>query len=171
MALLTAGDEVPLDGLHDDSVVDFVNPMGFGYFKDRRHVAGFDAHRFVNVPRPAERWAIKTLELVGLLLLDEPRVYVSATLPRMDELRRAPTRPLDSFEAMGLKAVRGGDDLVIAREGDDVRMFGAVRSLRQCVACHGGTRGDLLGAFSYTLRHVDGPAADGEPSRGESPGH
>ncbi len=31
-------------------------------------------------------------------------------------------------------------------------MLGAVRSAKQCVKCHGGSRGDLLGAFSYTLR-------------------
>jgi mono/diheme cytochrome c family protein len=35
-------------------------------------------------------------------------------------------------------------------------MLGAVRSTRQCVACHGGDRGDLLGAFSYALVS-DGP--------------
>ena len=30
-------------------------------------------------------------------------------------------------------------------------MLGAIRSAKQCVQCHGGQRGDLLGAFSYTL--------------------
>jgi hypothetical protein len=31
-------------------------------------------------------------------------------------------------------------------------MLGLARSVKQCVACHGGARGDLLGAFSYVLR-------------------
>jgi hypothetical protein len=44
-----------------------------------------------------------------------------------------------------------GEDLVVAQEGQRLRMLGAIRSVRQCVACHGGARGDLLGAFSYFL--------------------
>src|SRR5262249_37360946 len=69
--------------LHEDSVVDFVHPVGFGYFKDRRHVAGFQAHQFSKVPEPAERWSLRTLDLVGLVLHDEPVVYISNDLPRM----------------------------------------------------------------------------------------
>jgi hypothetical protein len=30
-------------------------------------------------------------------------------------------------------------------------MLGAIRSTRQCLSCHGGNRGDLLGAFSYVF--------------------
>jgi hypothetical protein len=63
-----------LGGLLEASTVDFVNPAGFGYAKDRRHVAGFAAHRFRDVPRPAERWQVQRLELVSLLLHDEPAV-------------------------------------------------------------------------------------------------
>lgn len=48
-----------------------------------------------------------------------------------------------------------GEDLFASRDGDDLRMLGAVRSAKQCVACHGGERGDLLGAFSYVLRCCD----------------
>jgi len=31
-------------------------------------------------------------------------------------------------------------------------MLGATYGAKQCVACHGGERGDLLGVFSYTLQ-------------------
>src|SRR5262249_50312828 len=34
------------DRLHLLSVADFVNPHGFGFVKDRRHVAGFQPHQF-----------------------------------------------------------------------------------------------------------------------------
>ena len=70
----------------------------------------------------------------------------------MGQLRAAPTRPLDKFESLGLFTVQQGDDLFISRDGEGVRMLGAIRSTKQCVACHGGERGDLLGAFSYTLQ-------------------
>jgi hypothetical protein len=147
-------DEAPLRLMLEDGILDFINPRGFGYFKDRRHVTGFETHRFSRVPTSANRWEVRTLELVSLLLHEEPEVYVSSHLPRMDRLHGVPTRPLDRFEGFGLNALRQGEDLFTTRVEDGVRMLGAVRSTRQCVACHGGERGALLGAFSYNLRPV-----------------
>jgi hypothetical protein len=141
-----------LQGLHLESIVDFAHSRGFGYVKDRRHVVGFQSHGFSQVPKAEEHWEVRRLELVGLLLHEEPVVYVSDNLPRMDELRGAPTRPLDSFEAAALEKIRAGQDLLLAEGPEVTRMLGAIRSVRQCVGCHGGERGDLLGAFSYTLR-------------------
>jgi hypothetical protein len=138
--------------LHEASVLDFVNPAGFGVFEDRRHVIGFQRHGFSEVPGPEERWAVETIDLVGLLLHDEPLAYVSKNLPRMDELRAAPTRPLDSFETQGLATLRKGEELFVRGSETRVRMLGAIRSTKQCLDCHGGARGDLLGAFSYSLR-------------------
>src|SRR5262249_35164407 len=131
--------------MHRFGVADFVNPNGFGFFKDRRHVAGFQPHRFSQAPQPAERWALLTLDLGGLVLHDEPVAYVSAHLPRMEELRGAPTRPLDPFEALGLKALRRGEDLFVRDTAEVRRVLGAVRNTRQCLSCHGGERGELLG--------------------------
>ena len=50
-----------------------------------------------------------------------------------------------------LEKLRGGEDLVVADAGVNLRMLGAIRSAEKCVDCHGGKRGDLLGAFSYSL--------------------
>jgi hypothetical protein len=166
-----ASDEAYLGWMFEDSVEDFVFARGFGYAKDRRHVAGFEPHRFSEVPsptdrwkmqggesqfsqvpEPTQRWQVQTLDLIGLLLHDEPVVYVSDYLPRMDEIRAAPTRTLNRFETYGLAALHQGEDLFIARDGEGLRMLGAIRSTTQCVTCHGGERGDLLGAFSYMLR-------------------
>jgi hypothetical protein len=145
-------DEASLGGLLEESVTQFVFPRGFGDFKDRRHVAGFEPHRFSKTPDLPRRWELRSLELVGLLLEDEPRVYLSKQLPMMTEHRRdVRTRPLDRFEGLGLSRLQAGEDLMIARSGDTVRMVGAIRSLKQCVACHGCERGDLLGAFTYTI--------------------
>ena len=137
-------------------------------------MAGFVPHRFREVPRAtaheakpnktprssgapltADRWKVRTLDLVGLLVHEAPVVYVSDHLPRMEELRGAPTRPLDKFEALGLSVLRRGEDLFTSRDGKHPRMLGAVYSSMQCVSCHGGERSDLLGAFSYTLQAED----------------
>ncbi len=138
--------------LHDAGFLDFVNPRGFGYVKDRRRVAGFQPHGFTKMPGPAGAWEVARLELVGLLMHDTPVVYVSAKLPRMDDLKGAPTRPLDRFEAAALAALRGGADLHLGDGPDAGRFVGAVRSTSQCAECHEADRGALLGAFAYRLR-------------------
>jgi hypothetical protein len=134
-----------------DSIGDFVNSRGFGFFKDRQHVAGFETHQFSAMPELSNRWKVRTLELVSLLLHDKPEVYLSDHLPQMDRAHKQPTRPLDGFERFGLQALEEGDDMFITKHDDSVRMLGAVRSNSRCVACHGNQRGELLGAFSYVL--------------------
>jgi hypothetical protein len=128
----------------------FVNPAGFGFVKDRRNVAGFLAHQF-NELLEEKPWKIMRLELVGLLPDDRPRVYVTATLPRMQDIRGVPTRSPDAFESAGLEKLSAGDELFIRDTAEGVRMLGAIRSAHQCLECHGGKRGDLLGAFSYGI--------------------
>jgi hypothetical protein len=63
----------PLRELHDRSLVDFVNVGGFGYIKNRRYVAGFQPHRFRDVPA-GKQWTVLRVELVGLLRHESPVV-------------------------------------------------------------------------------------------------
>jgi hypothetical protein len=141
-----------LQVIHQIGVVDFSYPSGRGYTRDRRHVAGFLPHGFSKPPAWGDNWAVDTIDLVSLLCHAEPVAYVSDNLPRMDELKDAPTRPLDAFEAGGLKQLVDGEYLVVGEAADKLRMLGSVRAVEQCEKCHGAERGDLLGAFSYTLR-------------------
>jgi hypothetical protein len=140
---------------HTNSLLDFAYPEGFGYFKDRRHVAGFQAHRFSCVPDAPPSLSVRRVDLVGLVKHAEPVAYVSSHLPRMDQLREAPTRPLDAFESAALEKLLQGEDLVVGTAARRTRMLGAVRAVKQCVECHGVERGHLLGAFSYTLQSSD----------------
>jgi hypothetical protein len=141
--------------LHQESIVDFSNLAGRGYTQDRGHVAGFQPHAFSKVPASDDEWVVQTIDLVSLLCHAEPVAYVSDNLPRMDELREASTRPLDAFETGGLKQLVDGDYLVVGEAADKLRMLGSVRAVEQCEKCHGAERGDLLGAFSYTLRRKE----------------
>lgn len=142
-----------LTAMHGDGTLDFVHPRGFGYFKDRRHVAGFQSHQFGQVPDAGKKWKLQALDLMGLVVHEKPVVYLSENLPRMDELRKAPMRELNAFELAGLKALRDGDEIFVREMPDhSVRMLGSLRAMKQCIDCHGGARGDLLGAFSYELR-------------------
>jgi hypothetical protein len=138
--------------LHDVGVLDFINPKGFGYVKDREHIAGFQKHGMSKVPAASANWSVAHLELVGLVVHEKPVVYMTANLPRMDEVQNAPKRPLDSFEVEGLEALKAGEDLYYRGAEDKARMMGSIRAVKQCLQCHSGSRGDLLGAFSYGLR-------------------
>jgi hypothetical protein len=149
-----------LQDLHENGLVDFVNAPGFGYVKDRDHVAGFQPHQFHEIPtyqskeKAGTRWRAQRLELVSLLKFDVPAVYLSEHLPRMDELGGAKTRPLDDFEKPALHALQQGADLEFDSIPTRVRMLGSIRCLQQCAKCHHANRGDLLGAFSYVLKPV-----------------
>lgn len=136
---------------HTDNIANFVNFKGLGYFKSRREVTGFVPHAFQYPPKPKPQYTLERLELVGLVRNAEPAVYVSEFLPRMTELDAVTTRPADGFEAAGLTRLAAGEDLVANAVGSKVRLLGAIRNMTACVECHGGQRGDLLGAFSYRL--------------------
>jgi hypothetical protein len=139
-------------GFHRDSVLDFVNKKGFGYVMDRDHVRGFQSHRFQAMPELPARWKVENLQLVSLLKHAEPVAYVTGYLPRMDQMGEAATRPLDDFEKAGLLDLQKGETLAVRSGPDRLRMLGAVRAVDECLKCHDAGRGDLLGAFSYTLR-------------------
>lgn len=147
-----------LDDLHRNVASDFSSTDRIGYVRNRKEVAGFESHGFSNletsgVPK-SDRWQISRLELVGLLRHDEPRVYVSSTLPQMDELEKIPHRPLNPFEKASLPKLQFSDDLVFNSSGNRIVMLGAVRAGNDCLQCHEGERGKLLGAFSYELERV-----------------
>jgi hypothetical protein len=151
--VLTVRDETEIGHFHRDGILDFANPLEFGMVDSRTRTAGFTPHGFTKVPTAGENWQIQTVELIGLLRHPEPTVYISFRLPAMDELKDAPTRPPDTFESAGLELIRKGDDLVAAetQDGNRMRLLGSIRNGNTCIKCHGGDRGDLLGAFSYVL--------------------
>ena len=133
------------------STADFANQIGFGLVRSRSEVAGFRPHRFSKWPDAPKRWDIKRIDLVGLLLHEQPVVYVGNHLPRMADVGKLATRSLGAFENDGLAAIRKGEELYIRGDQDKLRVIGAMRNFDQCIKCHGGQPGDLLGAFSYVL--------------------
>src|SRR5262249_50077563 len=95
-------DHDALRAAHEVGVVDFANRTGFGYIASRERVFGFQSHGFRHLPEIGggqhnvpPRWQVARLELVSLLKHETPLAYVSKSLPRMDGLATAATRPLD----------------------------------------------------------------------------
>jgi hypothetical protein len=183
--------------LFDEATMDFVNRKGWGYVENIDRVAGFQVHHFRQTPQlTAEKelfgdsaldefhvretrnrfdaraaadanWTVRKLELVSLLTHDEPCVYVSDDLPRMDRAAEYPVRPLDSFERRALGQLKRGEDIVNESTTNRVRMLGSLRAAKPCLQCHSVKRGELLGAFSYVLERVNPilrPSGPSEPA-------
>ncbi len=100
---------------------------------------------------PQEQWAVRRMELVSLLKHDRPQVYVSSELPRMDKMDDTPVRDLGEFETGALAKLKAGEDVVTRASLNRIEMLGALRASKSCLQCHNVERGQLLGAFSYSL--------------------
>ncbi|QDU25755.1 hypothetical protein ETAA8_08260 [Anatilimnocola aggregata] len=157
---------------HQGSEYWFLPVWGFGHVKSRDQVAGFIPHSFIEPPRMSvdtwrlpkfagpdavppqdpNRWKIARLELVSLLKQEEPRVYESKNLPRMEDLKDAPTRPLTKVESASLAKLRAGEALPTSSTTNRIEFLGPIRASKQCLQCHEVPEGTLLGAFSYELR-------------------
>jgi hypothetical protein len=139
----------------DEAAEAFIGKFDRLYIKTpRTAVSGFTAHRFDAGYSSSEGerlapWRLERLELVSLLKFKEPRVYRSENLPQMDELRDAPTRPLDEFESTALPKVRTGKQIVAEARGPNLRALGPLPYRNECGNCHHPPRDELLGAFSY----------------------
>jgi Protein of unknown function (DUF3365) len=100
-------------------------------------------------------WEIKSLDLVGLVMHESPVVYVSEKIPEMKDLKKKPTRELDVFESEGLEELASGKALYVRSKADTIRVLGPIHAAKNCLKCHGDAKeGDMLGAFSYTLRQA-----------------
>jgi hypothetical protein len=149
--------KLDVDRIHRDAILSFAEPERMGLIRSREEVAGFEAHEVATLsdydsdPAAVKNWQVTRLELVSLLRHSEPRVYMSNTMPRMDQLEEIEHRALNEFEKNALPQLNTQIDLVVDSQPDRIRMLGSVRSSKTCLQCHEGERGKLLGAFSYEL--------------------
>jgi hypothetical protein len=146
----------------------FLDAPGFGM----RRVLVPEYHR----PAPylvwnEQRFAVKPPELIGLEEHDDPVAYVLpfgsfAKADFTNKLSRSlvKTRELNSFEAAALDRLRRGQSIIAeerAETGETIppelrlRVLGAIRATSDCLDCHSGGEGKLLGAFSYVLTPVE----------------
>jgi hypothetical protein len=103
-------------------------------------------------------WEVKSIDLIGLLKDPTPVVYVSESVARQaeeDDMKTPIVRHLDELELAGLTALQKGEELFGRSRDGVIRLVGAVRAEESCLSCHRQKQeGDLLGAFSYTLREA-----------------
>jgi len=158
---------------HDNAQRGFAASFSLGYVKNIDEVAGFEPHRIrfgenevlsmrgMSKENLAEvdpeltglnvAWKLNRLELVSLLIHDQPAVYELEHLPNMEELSGVDveTRPLNSFENENLDRLKEGQNVIAVATRNRIVMLGAIRAGASCIECHSVKNGDLLGAFSY----------------------
>jgi len=98
------------------------------------------------------------LQLVGLVKNPNPVVYESNKMPGMKDIKDLPTRDLNVFELQALDSIRTGEEFVAHKNGKNIRMMAPIYAGNRCTACH-DQKGQLLGAFTYTLERVPAPTA------------
>jgi hypothetical protein len=162
---IALGDEIETEAdgedLHDKVMTDFFKKESFGKIVGSKRAIGFEPHGPTDLKQEigtaienAATWQLTRLELVSLLRHNEPRVYVAETIPLMNELEDIPHRALNEFEAKALPQLETERDTVIKETLAGAVMLGAVRAGNDCLQCHNGPRGKLLGAFSYEFKEL-----------------
>lgn len=143
----------PLEEASDLSLIHRLSIFHFGESAAKSPPEQWAAAQAALSAKKQQVWEIKSLDLVGLVMHDEPVVYMSERLPEMKDLKKKTLRPLDVFESEGLEELATGRDLYIRSKDGTVRVLGPIHAGKACLKCHSDAKeGELLGAFSYTLR-------------------
>jgi hypothetical protein len=136
--------------MHDTYVARFEAAPGFGLSRMSRPPM-LERSGVLELGRA--RYTIEQHELVGLLKVNPPAVYVP------DWHGATPvgfkSRELTDFEKQSVAAFKAGKDLASAagEENGTMRCIGSLRAKASCLSCHRDKKtGDLLGAFTYKLR-------------------
>ena len=138
--------------MHDDYVLAFIDSEGFG--QTRLPAMSRVMHR----PVGDSRWFVANLELIGVAKHNPPRVFsdeMSIFHQRNKERPPAPRttgRGMTAWEKQALRDLDSGQRLIVEKQGDGLRVAGAIRAGGECLGCHKKKRaGDMLGAIVYSL--------------------
>ena len=140
------------EDMHAEYTARFESAPGFGL---SRMATGSMVDRSGTLDLGRAKYTIQSIELVGLLRSDTPVVYESLYHNLLVDSMRSKTRAMTAFERTALASFRDGGDMAIAPPDDSgvLHCMGTLRAKHSCVQCHQSKKGgELLGAFSYTLR-------------------
>ena len=142
------------DEMHDDYLLRFKRSPGFGPVRMWRPPM-LDRSGVLDDGRT--KYSLESIELVGLLRIDEPAAYSPAGHGERPAGGTFPKRGLTAFEKTALQSFKAGRGLASAPSGSDGSLLcmGAMRAEASCLGCHQERKGgDLLGALTYRLRPI-----------------
>jgi hypothetical protein len=145
--------------MHAVYVEKFIQSSGFGVARMTQDLRNFSELVLHGQPHVVER-----VELIGLVKHPEPTAYVVPWGPPQkaffttNSARHVKTRALTAFETNALVELRKGGNEFVGMDNGAPAILGAVRARRECLKCHDGESGALLGAFSYSMALSAKPA-------------
>lgn len=131
--------------------------------------SGFGLSRTIHMPMPPNKcvalddadYKRTGMQLVGLLLSDEPVAYRTPTERFKSFIykdKEKEKRELSEFERQAIDQLRDGEEVVFSDPGKHRIAVGALRADASCIKCHNEAKeGDLLGAFTYALARYGEP--------------
>ena len=166
-AAINAAQNPPLISVNSSQTYESCADLHDVYLRRFESAPGFGSSRMLQPPMLDRRgvvalgrqsYSIETIELVGLLKLDKPVVYVPLWHgSRPDGFSG---RSLSEFETRSLDEFRSGRNVTVADDDGSgtLQCVGSLRMKDSCMNCHRDKKaGDLVGAFTYRLRVVQRP--------------
>jgi hypothetical protein len=136
--------------IHEDTIRVFIRSPGFGASRMTR----FEHGHFTNYRRPVPQPSppASPSDPKSLTPPADPTSLFLA-MHRLTQIDFAVRTESYFFKSrqQGHKTVLAGEELFVRDTPTHTRVFGSIRAMQQCTACHACERGCLLGAFSYTL--------------------
>lgn len=146
---------------HAYNLIEFIKETGFGL---TRNSAPYHTIKKEDSSNAKAVYHMTRRDLIGLVVNPKPVVYEAPSKPvsmnfMQSQFKRIDSDPKtkapDEFESDALKKLNSGLDIVVRSSPSTVRIAGAIRARKDCVACHTCKESELLGAFSYTLLSAD----------------
>jgi hypothetical protein len=112
----------------------------------------------------SRKWYMNQHQLVSTNTAAGPAAYTMTPREQHEFMKsgkpfdgsKATKRKLDEFELTALERVKNGAEVVSQETGNTLRVFGAIKARKDCLACHQhSNEGDLLGSFTYSLNLLD----------------
>jgi hypothetical protein len=94
-------------------------------------------------------YKLDSLDLIGVGKHPDPVAFLGRG-HRTTLIQRL-TRPLTPFEERAIAELKAGEDVAVETDHTGRVVVGALRAQEDCLKCHGGKTGDVLGALSYRL--------------------
>lgn len=149
-----------VEQMHSAYVEKFIQSSGFGVSRMTQ-----DLRNYSELVLNGQHHVVEKVELIGLVKHPAPTAYLTFSTPPQKRLLTneqvtafIKTRALTTFETNALVELRNGRNEIVGAANGAPAILGGVRARKDCLKCHDGKAGNLLGALSYTMALSRKPA-------------
>jgi hypothetical protein len=100
-----------------------------------------------------DTYRLESFDLIGVGKHPDPVAFLGRRHQTVSLNRQ--TRALTAFEERAVAELKAGEDVAVEANETGRFVVGALRAQEDCLKCHGGKTGDVLGALSYRLTSAE----------------